>query len=67
MGLPTYQLVVTVELERLDDDGAMAWRGSAKQASVGTLPELQRVAAECSLAGELAQHLVKNETERQHG
>jgi len=57
---------VTVELERLDADGAMAWRGSAKQAQVGTLAELQSITAVCSLAGELAMQLVKAEQERQN-
>ena len=58
---------MTVELERLDaNDGAMAWRGSAKQAQVGTLPELHSMTAVCSLAGELAMQLVKAEQERQN-
>ena len=43
------------------NDGAMAWRGSAKQAQVGTLPELHSMTAVCSLAGELAMQLVKAE------
>jgi len=61
----TYQLVVTVELERLDaNDGAMAWRGSAKQTRIGTLAELQSITAVCALASELATQLVKAEQER---
>ena len=64
--MATYQLVVTVELERLDADGAMAWRGNAKQAQVGTLPELHSTPAVCSMAGELAMQLVKAEQERTH-
>lgn len=62
--MATYQLVVTVELERLDGDNAMAWRGNAKHVIVGTLPELQ--AAELTPAHELAQQLVKAEQERTH-
>jgi len=63
----TYRLVLTVELERLDaNDGAMAWRGSAKQAQVGTLPELHSMTAVCDMAGELAMQLVKAEQERQN-
>lgn len=63
--MATYQIVVTVELERLDGDNAMAWRGNAKHIIVGTLPELQ--AAELTPAHELAQQLVNKEIERNAG
>lgn len=64
--MATYQVVVSVALERLDDNGALDWRGNARQTIVGSLPELQRTVAESSMANELAAHLLKAEEERQN-
>ena len=66
--MATYQLVVRVELERLDDNnGAMAWRGSAAHTFVGTLPELATATSSITITPILAKQLIDREIERNAG
>lgn len=65
-----YRLIVTVELERLDSDGSMAWRGSGNvqiQADIVTLLMLAQRDGLMSGVQSLAQRIVGEENAKHHG